>query len=523
MNAPFAEFPDRLLQGATLADLDELLNRQASRRAVLRVGGLLGAAALTPALWVQSARASSTSIYGKHLAYGTDPKTSMLVAFAVTGPFTSAAVRITNSDGVDFTVPAEVATVRGSNNRYARATVIGLKPDTLYHYAMTLDGTALATSTLRTAPSTAVPFRFTAFGDQGTGIEAREMVRRVGSLRPRLHLLAGDLCYADSSGGGRPQDVFHPRRWDEWLAVNGPVARSIPWMCAVGNHEMEPGFGPEGYSGVLARVPIGGTSPLAVPVASVFRVASTAFISLDSNDVSHEIPANRGWTNGAQTAWLESTLAALRTPGSGVDFIVAYMHHSAYCTNTSHGSEGGIREAWVPLFDRYTVDLVVSGHNHCYERTRPLRAGAITSHASDTIDSRLGTTYVTAGGGGQVATRNFTTNGNTSVSLADGRQVETAPWSVPDRTGEHLVLCVDVTPSSRTRSASMHLRALGAAGDVRDQIALVRGPVPASSAGLSAQDGWLLGAGGVVAGGLIGTGAIVLRRRATAPSTSESS
>jgi alkaline phosphatase D len=38
-----------------------------------------------------------------------------------------------------------------------------------------------------------------------------------------------------------------------------------------------------------------------------------------------------------------------------------------------NGSDLGIRQAWLPLFDRYEVDLVLSGHEHDYERTYPVR------------------------------------------------------------------------------------------------------------------------------------------------------
>ncbi len=34
-----------------------------------------------------------------------------------------------------------------------------------------------------------------------------------------------------------------------------------------------------------------------------------------------------------------------------------------------------MRTNWVPLFDKYAVDLVINGHNHIYERTDPLKGG----------------------------------------------------------------------------------------------------------------------------------------------------
>jgi hypothetical protein len=33
----------------------------------------------------------------------------------------------------------------------------------------------------------------------------------------------------------------------------------------------------------------------------------------------------------------------------------------------------GIRQEWLPLFDKYGVDLVVCGHEHHYERSHPIR------------------------------------------------------------------------------------------------------------------------------------------------------
>jgi hypothetical protein len=55
------------------------------------------------------------------------------------------------------------------------------------------------------------------------------------------------------------------------------------------------------------------------------------------------------------------------------------------------------------MFDAYGVDLVLSGHNHNYERTHPLRAGmpVIEAPRGATVDSAADATYLTVGGGGQ--------------------------------------------------------------------------------------------------------------------------
>jgi Purple acid Phosphatase, N-terminal domain/Calcineurin-like phosphoesterase len=74
-----------------------------------------------------------------------------------------------------------------------------------------------------------------------------------------------------------------------------------------------------------------------------------------------------------QTIWLEKTLAEARHDRS-VDMIVVFMHQCAMSTSVAgNGSDLGIRQAWLPLFDKYEVDLVLSGHEHDYERTYPVR------------------------------------------------------------------------------------------------------------------------------------------------------
>src|SRR6266566_4763969 len=40
---------------------------------------------------------------------------------------------------------------------------------------------------------------------------------------------------------------------------------------------------------------------------------------------------------------------------------------------TFNGADLGIRMEWLPLFDRYGVDLVVTGHEHHFERTLAVR------------------------------------------------------------------------------------------------------------------------------------------------------
>ena len=161
----------------------------------------------------------------------------------------------------------------------------------------------------------------------------------VRTQNPAFHLHAGDISYAENGGGGLLTDPYDPRAWDSFFNEIEPAAGAIPWQVAIGNHEMETWYSPDGYGGQYARFDFPGESSSATPsVYYSWTYGNVAFVSLDANDVSYEIPANLGYSGGKQVAWLASTLAALRKD-PGIDFIVAYFHHCAYCTCTTHGSE----------------------------------------------------------------------------------------------------------------------------------------------------------------------------------------
>jgi Purple acid Phosphatase, N-terminal domain/Calcineurin-like phosphoesterase len=94
------------------------------------------------------------------------------------------------------------------------------------------------------------------------------------------------------------------------------------------------------------------------------------------------VPDYGSGTPNLQTVWLERTLAEARRDPS-VDMIVVFMHQCAMSTSLpGNGSDLGIRRAWLPLFDRYEVDLVLSGHEHDYERTYPVRGYDVGAHGT---------------------------------------------------------------------------------------------------------------------------------------------
>src|SRR5258708_23180010 len=124
------------------------------------------------------------------------------------------------------------------------------------------------------------------------------------------------------------------------------------------------------------------SSGAAIPNGTVtYNHGYTGDLATVASDNS-AVPDHHSRTPNLQTLWLERTLARARRDPS-VDMIVVFMHQCAVSTSVpGNGSDLGIRRAWLPLFDRYEVDLVLSGHEHDYERTYPVRGYDAGAHGT---------------------------------------------------------------------------------------------------------------------------------------------
>ncbi|MCX4092262.1 metallophosphoesterase [Nocardia sp. alder85J] len=345
-------------------------------------------------------------------------------------------------------IPTTDGGVLGAEQFYVHAPVDGLPGRVPHFYRWrTADGFVgdirSAAPAMASARDAVLPFRFTMLGDQGTddtpgqpgGLapgdyddayykddndpavpHTANVLRQITASKSDFHILAGDIAYADPSGAGKkPQfaphganpadgfDKYNPFVWDVYLNSIEPSSSVTPWMFATGNHDMEAAYGNHGYDGHAARLDLPASGPAGCPSVYSFTYGNVAVLSLDANDVSYEIKSNTGYSGGAQTGWVERTLAAHRADPN-IDFIVCFFHHCAYSTTDSHASDGGVRDAWCALFDKYQVDLVLQGHNHVFERTDPIRAGQPTKAAGDNsivYGATDGTVYYTVGAGGR--------------------------------------------------------------------------------------------------------------------------
>jgi 3',5'-cyclic AMP phosphodiesterase CpdA len=431
METPYGEIPEKFVKDMTLTEMHDYLRARISRRSMILGAGALGlAAAAGPVFWRQSSASASTASAPQWIAYGRDPAREMHVSWSAgsyNGPAPSVpapqvrygldttygAVKTADFTGT-VPVPSSIPGEPIENTVYNNVLLDRLRPDTTYHYSVSNDGVNWSSDvTFTTAEVGAVDFRFTMVGDEATNDETSLPVAQViSALNPRFNVVVGDLSYAGGGSGyysnGVPTDAsaFSPGAWDAYLGIIGPnAAQSIPWQVGVGNHEMEP-LANFGYVGFTTRFPQA-YAPQAVtgsPVLKSFTYGNVAVIQLDGNDLSAELDDNNGYTEGKQTAWLIRELKRYRSPGSGIDFIVVGFHNCVYCSNTTHGSDGGIRFVWQPIFDQFDVDLVVSGHVHAYERSYPLRNNQVTKvvPSGGTVHpEKDGTTYILAGGGGQ--------------------------------------------------------------------------------------------------------------------------
>jgi 3',5'-cyclic AMP phosphodiesterase CpdA len=67
-----------------------------------------------------------------------------------------------------------------------------------------------------------------------------------------------------------------------------------------------------------------------------------------------------------QLQWIENELKS-----SHDTWKICYFHHPLYSNGGRHGSEVDLRLTLEPLFVKYGVNVVYSGHDHVYERIKP--------------------------------------------------------------------------------------------------------------------------------------------------------
>lgn len=187
--------------------------------------------------------------------------------------------------------------------------------------------------------------RFAVIGDWGTGDDdefglARQIVTHHQQTAFDFVLTAGDNIYPNGSGRH-----FH-RKFE--LPFASLLKDKVSFYAVLGNHDVEAGRQDQ------LQYPLfnmGGRNYYTLSrgngLVDFFMLDSTAF-------------------DQTQATWLENSLRSSRATWK-----IALFHAPIYSSGKKHGSDLKLRAQLEPLFTLYHVNVVFSGHDHIYERTRP--------------------------------------------------------------------------------------------------------------------------------------------------------
>ena len=245
-----------------------------------------------------------------------------------------------------------------------RADLTGLEPHTLYCYqVLSREGPLTEPAPLLTAapPGQTEPIRFVALGDSGSANAAEQAVaRRISAVPFDFFLFLGDIAYDD----GSPSQIE-----SAFFEVFRDLLPFVPSYLAVGNHERRTRNGAPFFEAFILP-------------------GKERYYSFDWGDV-HFVAIDTTGGYAEQLAWLDRDLTANRLP-----WVIVFGHHPMY-SNSFRGPVIAVRNRFLPLLRRHQVTMILTGHEHHYER----------------FDARDGIIHVVSGGGGGRLTRLYANEG----------------------------------------------------------------------------------------------------------------
>ncbi len=302
-------------------------------------------------------------------------------------------------------------TLSGAVTWTYHARVDGLRPGATYGYAVTADNDANAadpfSATFTTAPEGRAAFRFTSFGDLARARPSRGRAHTAPPLTRWARWRRSSRCSTCSTATSRrlpgPGALNPAARAQAWRDFGNNVQASAanrPWLPVPGGHELEPATASTELASYLTRytLPPNGVDGLEGRWYA-FRVGTALFVCLSGDDVA--CSGGGGVRGAARRRWRPP--AGGRAPAAGTPGRCAATRAARRpgglsrpwrpraATPRSTGSSSSSTSAparrrppataptwasgeeWLPLFDTYEVDLVLSGHDHGYERSFPVR------------------------------------------------------------------------------------------------------------------------------------------------------
>ncbi len=273
-----------------------------------------------------------------------------------------------------------------SGTRQFEADLTGLAPDTLYHYAISLDGHDLSGPadhcSFRTLPAPGSPrdALFWVVGDSGTGNRAQLAVHTAMRdwLRQENRTLDGYLHVGDMAYGSGLDSEFQGYFFESYAAT---LRNTVCWP-SMGNHEGThssgaTGLGPYYDAYICPTQAQSGGLASGTEAYYSFDFGKIHFICLNSHDLARD-PA------GAMAQWLKADLDKTKA-----DFLVAFWHHPPY-TKGSHDSDKELqlvemRSMIMPILESGGVDLVLCGHSHIYERSMLMDGAYATPTVAENV------------------------------------------------------------------------------------------------------------------------------------------
>lgn len=275
------------------------------------------------------------------------------------------------------------------------AKLAGLKPDTVYRYKVSSGGYASGERSFRTLPAAdAKQLRFLVIGDtQRAGSSHKELDEKLFALmaaeKAPLVLHLGDVVY-----GGAGYNSAGRKSWYRTLHMLDAVRSSAFMAPALGNHDLEADRypWPADYFGDIpaGRANAGGEAQ--PPYYCSFDASGVHFVALCTEprkaDKSGDLSDRQvfgSFSYNQQLKWLDADLAA-----SKAGWNVVFTHQPLHTVGGLQASSDWCRDLGA-ILDRHKVPLLLSAHDHSYQRT--WRIENATRKRSDS-----GTVQVISGG-----------------------------------------------------------------------------------------------------------------------------
>jgi 3',5'-cyclic AMP phosphodiesterase CpdA len=211
--------------------------------------------------------------------------------------------------------------------------------------------------------------RFAVIGDTGTAAQAQyDVGKQMAAFRARFPfdfvIMAGDNIYGSDSAGD------FERKFE--LPYKALLDAGVKFYAALGNHDNPTQNAYKFFNMGRQRF-------------YTFKPQNgVRFFALDSN-----------YVDKPQLDWIEKEMAA-----SHSEWKIPFFHHPLYSSAGKHGSSPDLRQRLEPLFVKYGVDVVFTGHDHVYERIKPQKGiyYFVVGGSAKLRQGDIGTTGLTAKG-----------------------------------------------------------------------------------------------------------------------------